>query len=373
MLAWTACATRLLAASSRVAAARGAPSPARLRRIQRPEVTHAARLADDLARFDRLVPASLRAGVATWDAVRARVANQPDRLAAIDALLRRHGHRGPGERTLAGARWSDGPAVLGELDAIVAASMPMPAAVAEAHVPWWRLAWLDPLEWWLDGLVALGAFAMARRVRCRDRATRASASLRAALLAEGEALVAAGKLERADDVFHLRLNEWLAAAEGSGELRVRVRERRAELDAARRSRAPAIVTDAAGGAPPSMRAQARLACAAQATLFGIAASAGSMRGRVFHAGDTLTAADPRDAHVVLVLDDANPHHAALLARASALVCERGGLLSHLAIVARELGVPAVMGVAGATAALAVGTWVEVDGSRGVVRPLTARA
>ena len=72
---------------------------------------------------------------------------------------------------------------------------------------------------------------------------------------------------------------------------------------------------------------------------------------------------------VLVLDDANPAHAGSLGSVAALVCERGGLLSHLAIVARELGLPAVMGVADAARVLAAGGWVEVDGCRGEVRLL----
>jgi len=49
------------------------------------------------------------------------------------------------------------------------------------------------------------------------------------------------------------------------------------------------------------------------------------------------------------------------------VLERGGPLSHAAIVARELGVPAVLNVPDATRLLGDGVVVEVDGSRGVVR------
>jgi pyruvate,water dikinase len=44
----------------------------------------------------------------------------------------------------------------------------------------------------------------------------------------------------------------------------------------------------------------------------------------------------------------------------------GGILSHGAIVAREYGIPAVMGVAGATTTIVEGQRVTVDGNRGVV-------
>jgi pyruvate,water dikinase len=45
----------------------------------------------------------------------------------------------------------------------------------------------------------------------------------------------------------------------------------------------------------------------------------------------------------------------------------GGILSHGAIVAREYGIPAVMGVRGITAALSTGQIVQVDGNRGRVQ------
>lgn len=54
--------------------------------------------------------------------------------------------------------------------------------------------------------------------------------------------------------------------------------------------------------------------------------------------------------------------------ASAVVTERGGILSHAAIVAREYGIPAVLAVEAATSALSQGTTVRVDGDRGWVLP-----
>jgi pyruvate,water dikinase len=53
--------------------------------------------------------------------------------------------------------------------------------------------------------------------------------------------------------------------------------------------------------------------------------------------------------------------------AGALVTEAGGLLSHAAIVAREMGMPAVMGVQDATDLLMAGEIVTVDGGAGTVR------
>jgi pyruvate,water dikinase len=49
-----------------------------------------------------------------------------------------------------------------------------------------------------------------------------------------------------------------------------------------------------------------------------------------------------------------------------LVTETGGILGHGAILAREYGIPTVMGVTGATSLLATGALVAVDGTRGLV-------
>jgi pyruvate,water dikinase len=59
----------------------------------------------------------------------------------------------------------------------------------------------------------------------------------------------------------------------------------------------------------------------------------------------------------------------LFPSASGLLVERGSLLSHSAIVAREMGIPAIVSVAGVTHWLKDGDWVELDGASGVVRRL----
>jgi pyruvate,water dikinase len=79
--------------------------------------------------------------------------------------------------------------------------------------------------------------------------------------------------------------------------------------------------------------------------------------------------DPRSAELrageVLVAETTDAGWSPLFADAGAIVVERGGPLSHAAIVARELGVPAVLDVHGATGALD-GRMVTVDGDAGVV-------
>jgi len=104
------------------------------------------------------------------------------------------------------------------------------------------------------------------------------------------------------------------------------------------------------------------------TIIGTAASSGVAKGAVriinsendfvnFQAGE------------VLVARITNPIFTPIMSLASAIVTDIGSRLSHAAIVARELGIPAVVGTEVATKQLKNGDKVVVDGSRGVVHLL----
>ena len=72
---------------------------------------------------------------------------------------------------------------------------------------------------------------------------------------------------------------------------------------------------------------------------------------------------------VLVAPQTDPAWTPLFPSLAALVTETGGILSHAAIVAREYGIPAVVGAADATRAIATGARVRVDGKAGTVELL----
>jgi pyruvate,water dikinase len=86
--------------------------------------------------------------------------------------------------------------------------------------------------------------------------------------------------------------------------------------------------------------------------------------------------DPRNAHLpagsILVADHTDPGWIMLFPSASGLLVERGSLLSHSAIVARELGIPAVVSIRGLTEWLRDGDQVELDGAQGIVRRIAAQ-
>ncbi len=98
---------------------------------------------------------------------------------------------------------------------------------------------------------------------------------------------------------------------------------------------------------------------------GRAISAGVGRGvaRVVYTASELARVQPGD---VLIAPATDPAWTPVFARLAGLVVERGGVLSHSAVVAREYRVPAVAGIANIVAEIREGEIVEVDGNRGVV-------
>lgn len=100
-------------------------------------------------------------------------------------------------------------------------------------------------------------------------------------------------------------------------------------------------------------------------LTGVGASTGTARGtaRLIHGPDEFTRFQSGD---VLVCRTSDPAWTPLFGMASAVVTETGGMLSHAAIVAREFGIPAVLGIRDALDLLADGETLAVDGSLGTV-------
>ncbi len=189
---------------------------------------------------------------------------------------------------------------------------------------------------------------------------RLQAPLRQAVLSLGDRLVAAGALTDTADAFHLPLH-WLRSYAAGRPLPGDVRRMAAEGRLAQREArahppplaAPRIRGLAPRGSSPDPSAP---------VLRGTGTS-GRTVGRVVHRHGPSGAVPPSDA--VLVATTLLPTELPLI-HAAALVCETGGPLDHVATQARERGLPAVVGVAGAVAALAEGDTVVVDADAGLV-------
>lgn len=76
---------------------------------------------------------------------------------------------------------------------------------------------------------------------------------------------------------------------------------------------------------------------------------------------------------ILVTSSTDPGWVTLFPTASAILVERGSLLSHSAIVSRELGKPCIVGITNLLQRVKTGDWVEMDGSTGVVKIIPSEA
>ena len=216
------------------------------------------------------------------------------------------------------------------------------------------------------------------RDRVRDREnlrferTRIFGHARRVFVAMGHQLAAQDAIETPRDVFLLTVPEVLGAIEGFGttaDLKGLVATRKAEMArAAERPDPPEriTVTGAAGlssvgivGTDPTP------ADATERARKGTGCSAGTVRARA------RLIRDPRREALVqgeiLVASHTDPGWIAVFSNASAIVVERGSLLSHSAIVAREMGIPCVVGLKGALDWIVDGETLSVDGGSGEVR------
>jgi pyruvate, water dikinase len=100
-------------------------------------------------------------------------------------------------------------------------------------------------------------------------------------------------------------------------------------------------------------------------LSGIGASHGIAAGRYFVAHD-LPDLDEFEEGGILVVRQSNPAWITGFLAAAGVVAEHGGLISHAAIAARELGLPCVVGVERATSLIQTGQSGRIDGTAGVV-------
>ncbi|MFE4226819.1 PEP/pyruvate-binding domain-containing protein [Arthrobacter sp. NPDC056886] len=174
-------------------------------------------------------------------------------------------------------------------------------------------------------------------------------------------LVRTGAITAAADVYFLEFDEVRVGLRGA-DLKGIVAARRRLYDVElRRRRIPRLLLSDGTDVEAAVMAKSP----ASGALAGTPASAGTATGTV------RVILDPVGAHLepgeILVAPSTDPGWTPLFLTAGALVMEMGGVISHGAVVAREYGIPAVVGVPDATTRLRTGQRVTVDGSAGTVR------
>ena len=188
------------------------------------------------------------------------------------------------------------------------------------------------------------------------------ALLRTQLDRVGEALVRRGALEAAGDIYFVDFAQARAGLSGT-DLRGVVAANRAAYDAelGRRHIPRILLSD---GTEP------------EATMQPTDEPEGALRGSPASSGIITATArvvlDPVGAHLepgeILVAPSTDPGWTPLFLTAGGLVMEMGGSNSHGAVVAREYGIPAVVGLADATHRIRTGDLITLDGAAGLVTP-----
>jgi phosphohistidine swiveling domain-containing protein len=184
--------------------------------------------------------------------------------------------------------------------------------------------------------------------------------LRTALFDSGRELVAQGLLEQAEDIFFLPLDTLRASASGQS-MDLRNIVKRAKADDQReltRQQIPRLLLSTGEVFYQGVHEEGT------DDLVGDGVSPGSVEGKV------RVVRDPRGIRLepgeILVCPATDPGWTPLFLSAGGLVMELGGMMTHGSVVAREYGIPAVVGVHEATLRLKTGQRVRVDGSTGRV-------
>lgn len=286
----------------------------------------------------------------------------------LDEFLNRHGFHGPNAGEITAPSWREDAEPLKRLIAAVQrSSKAAPArddtaratAVAEVlnALPRHKRA---------GARAALRLLPVAARNLERSKVafTMSLDGARAAARAIGTGLVTEGRLDTSDDAFFLFLDE-LRAPAPDADLRLLVKQRRETHEEHRRVE----LAENTWMGNPDLRDAAPRAASAADLLRGIGASAGEYEGTVkvvLDAGSHTTV-EPGE---VLVCPVTDPSWVSLMLVAGALVIDIGGTASHGAIIARELGVPCVIGTTTGTTDLRTGDSVRVNGATGEVAVLT---
>ncbi|MFC8528037.1 phosphoenolpyruvate synthase [Nocardia sp. NPDC057227] len=312
----------------------------------------------------------------TYTALRA--AGHPEFLREVDDYLDRYGYRSLDELKLEIPDLREDPAglfvmlrsALGRIGAddstVPGADAIDPDAYLDAHLRGVRRRIYDRVR-------AKTARCAAHRERLRFCRTRAFGMVKRMIRAMGRDLAARGVLDDFTDVFTLTVDELRECYDSApaAELRDRIAARRIARTADAGLVAPArFETRGTDFTPDALAAQGWVpvtdipAAVPGDVLGGIPSAAGVVEG------NAVVVDEPRDvAGGILVTYRTDPGWVAALPSASALVIERGSPLTHVAIVARELGVPTVVQVPGSTRRLRTGMRIRVDGTAGTVTVL----
>jgi rifampicin phosphotransferase len=298
----------------------------------------------------------------------------------LDNFLAQYGGRGLAEIDLGRARWREDPTHVFEmLSSYLQIDRPEFApnvvfakgeAAAHAALEQMCEALRQARRGWLSArLVRFFASRMRALMGVRESpkffAVRLMAAIRWALLSIGEELVRDGELEKAEDLLYLSWEEIDSFAAGTlPDHRALISERRMAYEREKlRRQVPRLLLSDGRAFYQGLTSST----ASADSIHGSPVSPGSVEGQVRIVFNPLQAnLKPGE---ILVCPGTDPSWTPLFLSAGGLIMEVGGLMTHGAVVAREYGIPAIVGVDQATARLKTGQRIRMDGSSGMIEVL----
>jgi len=200
-----------------------------------------------------------------------------------------------------------------------------------------------------------------RRELWKVQLTSIFSTVREELLKIGEYLVSKEVLTKSHDIFSLNFSEISEAINGKNMIPLIIKRHELYEIELKRARVPLLMLS--DGTIPAPKVKAST-INSESTIIGIAASPGKIKGKA------RIILDPEIAIVepgeIIVAPSTDPCWTPLFLTAAGLVMEKGGAMSHGAVVAREYGIPAVVGAIGAIGKIVDGQSITVDGDNGVV-------
>ena len=292
-------------------------------------------------------------------------------LAAVDNYVAKYGYRSPDELKLKVPDLREDPSNLFAMlrDALAESTATAGGESAQGYLD----AHLHgPRRWAYEIVRRKASASLANRERLRFCRTRAFGSAKRMMRSIGRDLARMGAIATFDDIFMLRLEELRGVFEGAiahCELRELVAVRRRQQARDEALVAPSRFTTR--GVPYwNGNLEAAGWSSAGAVRSGVRELRGTPSSPGTAEGVAVVATEPRDVNGgVLIAYRTDPGWVAALPAVSGLVIERGSPLTHVAVVARELGIPTVVQVKGVTREIQTGMRIRVDGGTGLITVL----
>ncbi len=223
-------------------------------------------------------------------------------------------------------------------------------------------------KWWFGVVLKKARDLVSNRENLRYERTRGFGMVRKMMSAIGVQLQEASKIANARDVFYLEINEVKALETASfpTELKTKIESRKAEFEDYKNQPIPQerFFTYGYNFSDEYIYSTEKME-PIKGDLQGIGCCPGRVKGKV------RLIMDPNELDSlngdILVTSSTDPGWVTLFPTASAIIVERGSLLSHSAIVSREMGIPCIVSVSGLLRTLKTGDEIEMDGATGKIK------